>query len=203
MEQDMELSNGAGRSQQRGNDGRGGRGGRGGQGGSGGKGGGDDGDPGEDGGPGEPGETGERSIVSSNGIEMRTPWFVFNLGTILTVVLSCIGGIIWLVQMDGKVDGVQKTQFGRDNGIALRSELDAVRNRQIEIFTRLEKFDAGGTQALAIVRERVTQLASEVAGQNTRCQDLNRVVAEIQRKVIEIDVQMNTQAQHFPRERRN
>lgn len=146
--------------------------------------------------PEEPGSFGSPEPLAS--YEMKSAGFIFNLGTILTVILSCIGGIVWLVQLDGKLEAVQRNQLGKDSGVAIRAELQQVRDRQIDIISRLEKYDAGGTQALVILRERLSerlsQLAADVAGQSLRSQDIAKTVAELQRTVIQNDVQMRTLA---------
>lgn len=146
---------------------------------------------GANGNPEGPGDFGERQRDDDgDSAQVKYLGGPISLTALITVVLASIGGIVWLVQMRGDIDAIRGNQFGRDAGISLRGEVAEVRGRQVDIISRLEKFDAGGTNALVSMRERLANLQSEISGQDNRCKDLNRSVDEIRRKIIEHDIQM-------------
>lgn len=118
----------------------------------------------------------------------------------LALVGMLVGGLIWSIQKGSEIDNLKANQFGKDAGGLIRSDLETVKDRLHEVMARLDRFDAGGTQALQIIRERLTSLTTDVAGQNIRCQDINRVVSEQQRKLIELEVRFD--ALHPDQQRR-
>ena len=69
----------------------------------------------------------------------------FEPGMILTFVLACVGGLVWAVRVEGRVNGHDKLFEEREKALEARHEELQYRLERIE--QKLDRLNGGGPRA--------------------------------------------------------
>jgi len=78
------------------------------------------------------------------------------LGLLVTLGLPALGGVIWLIRLEGRVNYIEKVDEQRSE--AKQSQIDALKVGQAEIRTKHEHLDSRIFEEIARLREMLAEL---------------------------------------------